>query len=53
MSLKSNLQANLGKQPHSVITLLLLALAAFLIVVALTPDHWLFKVLVAVWVIVP
>ena len=51
MSLKANLQKNLEKQPHSVLTVLLLGLAAVIVLVALLPDNWLLKVAVAAWVI--
>lgn len=53
MTLKQRLQKNLEKQPHSVLTLLLLGLAALIAGVALLPDNWLLKVVVALWVLLP
>lgn len=53
MSIKANLQKNLQQQPHSVVTVILLALGIILIGLALVPDHWLLKVLAIVWVILP
>ena len=53
MSIKKQLQANLSQMPHAGLTLLLLGLAALLVVVALLPEHWVLKVIVAVWVLFP
>lgn len=54
MSLKARLHQNLQYLPHALLTLLLLALAAFLALVALLPPSYnVLKMAVALWVLLP
>ena len=53
MTIHERLKANLDKQPHSILTLILLAAAAVIVLVALLPDHWVLKVIVALYILLP
>lgn len=53
MNIKTRLKANLEHMPHAALTLLLLALAVLLTLLALVPGHWVLKVAAALWVLLP
>jgi hypothetical protein len=52
-SLGEKFKKNLSNQPRLYLTLLLVALGVALIVLALLPGRWWFKVGVAAWVLLP